>query len=74
MGYKFSDYDRENRQIVIETANGRNVSFSVQMMDQHSQEWLGEVLSRMFKEEIEHAVTTALNKHRAEMRKLLGIQ
>lgn len=73
MTYKINHYDEHNPQLEIFIPGDRRVSFTLAGVAVESREWLGEILDRMFHEEIERAVNKAVGEHKSKLRDLLGV-
>jgi hypothetical protein len=66
------NYDEHCPQLRIRFGD-REMSFTVKDVAPKAREWLGEVIERQVTELIETRVRQALEKHKAELRKLLGV-
>jgi hypothetical protein len=71
MSFIIDNYDEHCPQLRIKFGD-REMSFTVKDVAPEAREWLGGVIERQVSELIALRVNQALDKHRADLRKLLG--
>jgi hypothetical protein len=71
MSFTIDNYDEHNPILRIRFGD-REMSFTVKDVAPEAHQWLGAVIERQVTELIETRVRQELDKHKADLRKLLG--
>ena len=72
MSYEITEYDKGFPVLRIRVGN-REISFAIHSVQPLAREWMGEVLDRQITQLVKDAENTAIERHKAELRKLLGV-